>query len=861
VIEGGNMAEAHPVGFRWVMKAKERGARVIHVDPRYGRTSQLADQYVPIRAGTDVAFLGGVIRHVIETESYFREYVVHYTNAATIVGEEFRDTEDLEGVFSGFDPETGRYDPDSWAYKGRDTGFSGGAHEHATQAFSEHTGAGMETDDLEHDETLEHPRCVFQILRRHFDRYTPELVERICGISRPQFLAVADALIANSGRERTSMFCYANGWTQHSDAVQMIRTAAVLQLLLGNVGRPGGGIMAMRGHASIQGSTDVPTLYDLLPGYLHMPRTREGHLTLEEYIGTGKTDRGWWSHFDAYIVSLLKAWFGDVATDENDYGFGWLPKLTGNHSHFSTTFRMLDGGVEGMFVMGQNPAVGSQHSGLQRRALAKLKWLVVRDLAEIETATFWRDSPEVRSGELRPEAIETEVFLMPVASHIEKEGTFTNTQRLVQFRDKALKSPGDARSELWFMHHLGKRVKAHYDASDRKRDWPIVNLKWDYPEHGEEREPDVESVIKEMNGYDVATGRPVSGFDELREDGSTACGCWIYSGIYKDGVNQARRRDPGDITAEGGIVSPEWAWAWPANRRILYNRASADPQGKPWSERKRYIWWDEQQGRWAGYDVPDFPADKRPDYRPAPDAQGMDAIGGSDPFIMMSDGRGWLYSPTGLLDGPLPTFYEPIESPLPNLLYPKVDGSPAAIRWRRPENPYHAAGDPRYPVVATTFRLTEHHTAGGMSRTLPWLVELQPEMFAEIDPQLAADRGIEDGCWMTIVTARAEIEARAKVTDRIRPLRVDGQTIHQIALPWHWGYSGLSTGDTANELVVLSGDPNVSIQDDKAFTCDVRAGRRQGQSTARLAGAALGGDPVRPNEDDPVAENPQDTAR
>ena len=681
------------------------------------------------------------------------------------------------------------------------------------------------------------------------------------GSRAAQFLAVADALIANSGRERTSMFCYANGWTQHSDAVQMIRTAAVLQLLLGNVGRPGGGIMAMRGHASIQGSTDVPTLYDLLPGYLHMPRTREGHLTLKEYIGTGKTDRGWWSHFDAYIVSLLKAWFGDGATDENDYGFGWLPKLTGNHSHFSTTFRMLDGGVEGMFVMGQNPAVGSQHSGLQRRALAKLKWLVVRDLAEIETATFWRDSPEVRSGELRPEAIETEVFLMPVSSHIEKEGTFTNTQRLVQFRDKALKSPGDARSELWFMHHLGKRVKAYYAASDRERDWPIVNLTWDYPEHGEEREPDVESVIKEINGYDVATSRPVSGFAELREDGSTACGCWIYSGIYKDGINQARRRDPGDISAEGGIVSPEWAWAWPANRRILYNRASADPQGKPWSERKRYIWWDEQQGRWAGYDVPDFPADKRPDYRPAPDAEGMDAIGGTDPFIMMSDGRGWLYSPSGLLDGPLPTFYEPIESPLPNLLYPKVDGSPAAIRWRRPENPYHAAGDPRYPVVATTFRLTEHHTAGGMSRTLPWLVELQPEMFAEIDPQLAADRGIEDGGWMTIVTARAEIEARAKVTDRIWPLRVDGQTIHQIALPWHWGYNGLSTGDTANELVVLSGDPNVSIQDDKAFTCDVRAGRRQGQSTARLAGAALGGDPIRPNEDDPVAENPQDTVR
>jgi formate dehydrogenase major subunit len=855
------MAEAHPVGFRWVMKAKERGARVIHVDPRYGRTSQLADLHVPIRAGTDVAFLGGLIRHVIETESYFKEYVVAYTNASTIVCDAFRDTEDLDGLFSGFDSATGRYDPASWGYEDCAVGFSAGVHEHATQAFREHTGAGMDLRGVRHDDNLQDPRCVFQVLRRHFSRYTPEMVEQICGISREQFMAVADALIANSGRERTGMFCYANGWTQHSGAVQMIRSAAILQLLLGNVGRPGGGIMAMRGHASIQGSTDIPTLYDLLPGYLHMPTTREGHLTLKEYIGVGKADTGWWSHFDAYIVSLLKAWFGEAATEQNDYGFGWLPKLTGNHSHFSTTLRTLDGGVEGMFVMGQNPAVGSQHSGLQRRALAKLKWLVVRDLAEIETATFWRDSPEVQSGELSPEAIQTEVFLMPVASHIEKEGTFTNTQRLVQFRDKALHPPGDARSELWFMHHLAKRVKAHYAGSERKRDWPLVNLKWDYPEHGVVREPDVEAVIKEVNGYDVATDRPVDSFDQLRSDGSTACGCWIYSGIYKDGVNQARRRIPGDISAPGGIVSPEWAWAWPANRRILYNRASADPHGKPWSERKRYVWWDEHEQKWAGYDVPDFPATKRPDYQAPPDARGMDAISGSDPFIMMADGRGWLYSPSGLLDGPLPTYYEPLESPVPNFLYPEVEGNPAAIRWRRPENPYHAAGDPRYPVVATTFRLTEHHTAGGMSRTVPWLVELQPEMFAEIDPQLAADRGIDDGGWMTIVTERAEIEARAVVTDRIRPIKVDGQVIHQVALPWHWGYSGLSVGDTANELVALSGDPNVSIQDDKAFTCDVRAGRRRGPSTARLAGVTLSGHHVRPNEDDPSAENPQEARR
>jgi formate dehydrogenase major subunit len=690
VIEGGNMAEAHPVGFRWVMKAKERGARVIHVDPRYGRTSQLADLHVPIRAGTDVAFLGGVIRHVIETESYFRDYVVHYTNASTLINEEFGDTEDLEGVFSGFDPETGRYDSTSWMYESGEGGFSAGVHEHATQAFSEHTGAGMHVGEADRDETLQHPRCVFQILRRHFARYTPEMVQRICGISREEFMAVADALIANSGRERTSAFCYANGWTQHAEAVQMIRTAAILQLLLGNIGRPGGGIMAMRGHASIQGSTDIPTLYDLLPGYLHMPRTRESHFTLAEYISAGKMDRGWWSHFDAYIVSLLKAWFGDAANAENDYGFGWLPKLTGNHSHFATMLRALDGGVDGLFVMGQNPAVGSQHAGLQRRALAKLKWLVVRDLAEIESATFWRDSPEVQSGELRPEDIRTEVFLMPAASHVEKEGTFTNTQRLVQFRDKALDPPDAARSELWFMHHLARRVKAHYAGSGREQDWPILNLTWDYPEHGDVREPDVEAVIKEINGYDVATGGPVGSFDELRGDGSTACGCWIYSGIYKDGVNQARRRQPGDVSAPGGIVSPEWAWAWPANRRILYNRASADPEGRPWSERKRYTWWDEDHGRWVGYDVPDFPADKRPDYRPAPDACAMDAIGGADPFIMMSDGRGWLYS------GRYP----------PSMSRSSRRSRTCSTRSGTPTRPRSGGGGPRTPTTPTATRVT-----------------------------------------------------------------------------------------------------------------------------------------------------------
>lgn len=836
------MAEAHPVGFRWAMKARERGARIIHVDPRFSRTSAMASKHVPIRAGSDIAFLGGLIRHVLENELYFKEYVLHYTNAATLISEKFQDTEDLAGVFSGYDPETGTYDRTSWMYEGGEVAAASGTREHATQAFDENTGAGMMEGAVKRDPTLQHPRCVFQVLRRHFARYTPEMVSQICGISEADFNYVADAIAENSGRERTTTWVYAVGWTQHASGVQMIRAAAILQLLMGNIGRPGGGIMAMRGHATIQGASDIPTLYDLLPGYLHMPRAREQEMRLADYVSSGGNQRGWWSYFDNYIVSLLKAWFGDAATEDNDFGFGALPLISGNHSHFPTMLRAVDGGLDGLFVMGQNPAVGTVHSGLMRRALAHLKWLVVRDLAEIETATFWRDAPEVESGELRTEDIQTEVFLMPAATHVEKAGSFTNTQRLVQWRDKALDPPGDARSELWFMHHLFRRVRAHYADSDNPRDWAIRNLNWDYAEHGAEREPEPQDILKEINGYTVADGEPVAGFAALKADGSTACGCWIYSGVFADGVNQARRRDPGDLEAPGGWVSPEWAWAWPANRRILYNRASADPDGNPWSERKRYVWWDAEQEKWTGYDVPDFPADKRPDYR-APDdgGTGMDAISGDQPFIMMGDGQAWLYSPSGLLDGPMPTHYEPVESPIDNLLYPEVGANPVAIRWTRPDNPYNPSGSGQYPLVGTTFRLTEHHTAGAMSRNLPWLSELQPEMFAEIDPIIARERGIEDGGWMTIMTERAEIEARAKVTNRIAPLVIGGRLTHQVCLPWHWGWIGsAATGDTTNDLIGLAADPNVSIEDTKSWSCDIRAGRRSGSSTARLAGKTSG---------------------
>src|SRR4051794_36589875 len=857
-IQGSALMEAHPVGSRWAMKARERGAKIIHVDPHYSRTSAVSDLYVPIRAGSDIAFLGGLIHHILETESYFRDYVVHYTNASMILREDFQDTEDLGGLFSGFDPETGVYDRTTWMFEGGDPDKPASDDHHSTQAFTDRTEVGVDPHAIPRDPTLQHPRCVFQVLRKHYRRYTPEMVERVCGTPKELFLEVADTLIANSGRERTTMLAYAVGWTQHTAGVQMIRAGTIVQLLLGNVGRPGGGIMAMRGHASIQGSSDIPTLYDLLPGYLPMPRASEDDLTLESYVERSGRRKGWWSHFDKYIVSLLKAYFGEAATKENDYGFGHLPKLTGNHSHFATMLRALDGGLDGFFVMGQNPAVGSIHAGLQRRALAKMKWLVVRDLTDLETAHFWKDSPEGRSGEVRPEDIAPEVFLMPAAGHVEKEGHFTNTQRLLQWRDKAIEPPGDARSELHYTVHLGRRLKAHYADSELERDWPIRNLAWDYELEGPTAEPSSEEVLKEINGYDLTTGELVDGFPQLKADGTTSCGCWIYSGCFAKGVNRPRQRDPGDLDAPGGTVSPHWGFAWPANRRILYNRASADPQGRPWSERKKYIWWDPEEQKWAGYDVPDFPTDKPPDYVPPEDASGMDSVPGDGPFMMFADGEANLYSPSGLLDAPLPTHYEPLESPVRNELYPDIGANPVGLTWVRPENPLAEPDDPRWPHVGSTFRLTEHHTAGPMSRNLPWLSELQPEMFAEIDPVLAEREGIEDGGWMVIDSPRGEIEARAKVTNRVRPLELGDRTVHQVCLPWHFGtYKSNEqgvVGDTVNDLIAISGDPNVSIHESKAFRCAVRAGRRDEETTERLAGVHLRGahgepDHAHPSED------------
>jgi formate dehydrogenase major subunit len=830
------MAECHPVGFQWVMEAKDRGAKIIHVDPRYTRTSAMADLHVPIRAGTDIAFLGGIVSFILENGREFREYVRHFTNGPVIIKPEFADTEDLDGFFSGWEEAKGVYDIRSWSYDGTTDEAPAGSSEPEADVSGEqsHGAHGIELErghPPKTDPDMEHPRCVLQLVRKHFRRYTPEMVERICGVPQRLFLEVAETLCRNSGRERTSSFCYAVGWTQHTVGVQYIRTAAIIQLLLGNMGRPGGGILALRGHANIQGSTDIPTLYNILPGYIPMPQPQSRGQLAEFVEKTGPTT-GAWGELSAFATSLLKAWFGEAATAENDFCFDHLPRIDGDHSIYPTIERMLDRKVKGFFSVGQNPVVGSANAKLHRLALAELEWLVVRDLTLTETATFWQDSPEIETGETRSEDIGTEVFFLPAAAHTEKDGSFTNTQRLLQWHEKAVESPADCRSELHFFFHLGRKIREKLAGSLEHRDRPILDLTWDYPTGGRRHEPEADAVLAEIGGRD-AEGRPLPAYGELRDDGSTACGSWIHCGIYRDGVNQAARRRPG---SEQDWVAREWGWSWPANTRILYNRASADPEGKPWSDRKRYVWWDRDQGRWTGVDHPDVgPPDKPPDYAPGRrDTTGVAALPGTAPFILHPDGLGWIYVPAGLVDGPLPTHYEPHESPFENPLYAQ-ERNPARERLYRPENPYHPPGSEVFPYVLTTYRLTEHHTAGGMTRTLPYLAELQPELFCEVSPELAGERELEHGGWATIVSARAAIEARVLVTDRVKPLRVEGRTLHQIGLPFHWGRKGLATGDAANELLPLVLDPNVHIGEYKVSTCDIRPGRRpRGPALLRL---------------------------
>jgi len=857
---GSNMAECHPVAFRWPMKAKLNGAKLIHVDPRFTRTSAVADLHVPIRAGSDIAFLGGLINYVVNSrrwnaDPFFKEFVVNYTNAATIINKDFKDTEELEGVFSGlntfsepaswpYNGNQGRYDSASWSY---DRGPKPPGPATADLIARR---AGPPFDDLvrslklgpaQKDPTLQNPQCVFQILKRHFSRYTPEMVEQICGSPKEKFIRVAEALLENSGRDRTSAFAYAVAWTQHTYGVQMISCCALLQLLLGNIGRPGAGVMALRGHAAIQGSTDVPTLYHSIHGYMNAPSALRPHESLRAYMAAETTPTSYYGNTPKFLVSYLKSMYGEASTAENDFGYDWHPKILGDHSHIASFAAMADGKVKGMVCVGQNPAT-SLNGGATRGALRQLKWLVVKDNWLTETATHWYLGPEVKSGEVKIGDNQTEIFFFPSTQIAEYDGSFTNTQRMLQWHSFATKAPGDCRTDTWFYHNLAKRMKRLYAASTAPRDQGWKNVLWEFdPDPGEAPlypgEPSARKILREINGY--VTGNPaqhLKGFGELKDDGSTTCASWIYSGCFPAwDQNMTARRTPDPPGVPGAHLA--WGWAWPANRRVMYNRASADLKGKPWSERKRWVWWDPTfvnppdpktgvappHGKWVGYDVPDFAATKAPDAQPKPDGIGLDALSGTQPFIMRADGKGWLFVPAGLVDGPLPTHYEPHESPVQNLLYPKHQMSPVHKVWAagKPYNQLASVGDPKFPYVITTYRLTEHYLAGAMSRWLPWLAELQPELFIEMGKGLAQEKGIRNLDWVVISSPRGQIRAKALVTDRIGVMNVAGKQIHHVGMPWHWGWAGLSTGAVVNDLTSWVGDPNVSIHEGKAFVCNV----------------------------------------
>jgi len=575
-----------------------------------------------------------------------------------------------------------------------------------------------------------------------------------------------------------------------------------------------------------------------------MPNARKAEETLKDFILTeaAPLSTSYWGNYPKFAVSYFKAQYGDAATRENDYGYRYHPQITRDHSHLPMFVEMAAGKVKGLLVIGQNPAVGGQNAGFQRKALSRLDWLVVRDFYETETAAFWRNSPEIQSGALKTADIKTEVIFLPAAMVPEMEGSFTNTQRLLQYHEKATDPPDDARSDLWFTYHLGKRLKVLYAGSSAERDWGIRNLLWDYEPDPDETapwrikdQPSAYKVLKEINGYSWGDKKPLSSFAALKEDGSTACGAWIYTGVIsEDGKNNSARRKA------DRWISPQWGFAWPANRHILYNRASADTQGRPWSERKKLIYWDETAdsgtqdaqgrpapGKWvapSGEGI-DFAPAKAPGSPGRDSGIGLDWLGGNDPFIMRPDGKAWLFAPSGLLDGPLPTHYEPYESPVANIVY-KQQSNPLAKVWKVDGNPYHLVADPKYPIVISTYRLTEHYLSGSMSRWLPWLAELMPELFCELSPELAAGKGIKHGDYLTVSTARAEIQARALVTRRMRPFIIDGRTIHQIGLPWHWGWQGVARGDVVNNLSALVADPNTSIHEGKVFSCNIRAGKK-----------------------------------
>jgi formate dehydrogenase major subunit len=820
LVMGANPASNHPISMKWIMEARNRGGKLVVVDPRFTQTAAKADLYTPLRSGTDIAFLGGMIKYIIDNNMYFRDYVVNYTNAAFLVNPDFKTPSQLDGIFSGYDEKTRKYDKKTWAYQMDANGVA------------------------QKDLTLKDPNCVFQLLRKQYARYTLDKVSSITGTPKDKLEDVYKVVGSTGKPNRVATVCYAMGWTQHTVGVQNIRAFSMIQLLLGNMGMAGGGINALRGESNVQGSTDYGLLFHILPGYNPTPTATVVDLKtyIEKFTPKTKETRSvnWWGNRPKYITSYLKAIYGDKATKENDFGYDWLPKVDEgtNYSWLNLFDQMFKGKFEGFFAWGQNPACSGANANKVRNAMAQLKWMVNVNLYDNETGSFWKGPG------MDTKAIQTEVFMLPCASSIEKEGSISNSSRLAQWRYKAIEPVGQSMPDAEIMNELYFKVKKLYQKEGGKFPAPILNLTWNYGEkeaQGKVKHLDTHMVAMEINGYYLEDiydktqtppkligkkGELCTNFVSLQADGTTSCGNWIYSGSYtqKDGkvINMMARRVKDDPTGLGLYAG--WAWAWPLNRRIIYNRASVDPNGNPWDPKRAVIKWNptkenpatNKPGLWEG-DVPDGPA-----------APLSDEKGGKLPFIMRADGVGAIFGP-GLADGPFPEHYEPLECPLQeNPMSKKHRINPTVKLFfgkegGLAEDVFYSC-DTRYPFVCTTYRVTEHWQTGVMTRHVPWLMEAQPQMFVEMSNELAKERGIKNGEKVTVSSARGSLWAVAVVTDRFKPFKVMNTTIHQVGIPWHFGWQfpvDGSGGESANLLTPTIGDPNTMIPESKAFMVNI----------------------------------------
>ena len=837
LIMGGNPAENHPCGFKWVVEAKRnRNAKIIVVDPRFTRTASQADVFAQIRAGTDIAFLGGLIHYAIENNRVAHDYLVNYTNAAFIVQKGFKLPED--GLYSGFDAATQTYDKATWNYEqGGDLSgkpdFSSGANANGgpgTHAISSEGPASHEPPkappslpaNTAYDLTLQHPRCVFQLLRQQYSRYTPEMVERITGVPKDQFLKVAELFTSirkDGDMKKVATIIYAVGWTQHTFGTQIIRTAAMVQLLLGNVGRAGGGVNALRGHSNIQGATDLAGIYDILPGYLKVPTPADTDFAayLKRITPTASKPGPWdsynyWSNTPKFAVSFLKAMYGDAAKKENGYAFDYLPKVDRNYSWVNIWDNMYRGLVKGLFAFGMNGVAIGPDSRKNIEALKKADFLVVGEIYADETSEFWK-APGTTAEDMKK--IQTTVYRLPCAGFAEKDGTFVNSARWLQWKNVAVPPPGQARLDQDILAQIFLKIRELYKQDPGKFPDPILNLAWNYtdPYH-----PSLSEVAKEINGkaladlkddktgQEIKAGQQLPGFAWLKDDGTTISGNWLYCGSWTEAGAQSMRRDPSDPSGLG--IHAGWAWSWPANRRVMYNRASCDLNGKPWDASRRQIWWSESGQKWVGNDVPDFKADSNP----------KDHMG---PFIMNAEGTGRLFVPlSACADGPFPEHYEPIESPIDNPLHPQQTHNPVVKKYKTDMDKYGTVAD-GFTIVCTTYRLTEHYHY--WTKNNPMNVQLVPEPFVEIPAELADEMGLHGGEHVKVTSARAEYIAKAMVTRRIKPMQIDGKKVYQIGIPIHWGYRGIAEDEgktaktPANYLSPTVIDPNAYTPEFKGF--------------------------------------------